>query len=93
MDLANFIKNLKNFDGMLGQIKEDLRQKKEMIEKNGITITFNGFGEIEDIEYLQDKNISEVKDTLIELLNLAQDLSRDMMLEAVKRKFGGIFGF
>ncbi|MEZ0362023.1 MAG: YbaB/EbfC family nucleoid-associated protein [Hydrogenobacter sp.] len=93
MNLTEFIKNLKGFEGLVNSLKDELRQKREIIEKDKITIVFNGLGEVIDIRCGEGAKFDEVKDTLMELINQAQDISRDMMMEALKKRFGGILGF
>lgn len=78
---------------MLESLKDELRQKREMIQKDDLTIVFNGLGEVLEIKCSQDVKFGDIRNTLMELLNQAQDISRDMMMQAIKKRFGGILGF
>ncbi len=92
MNIFDMMKQFKNFKDTMEEIKEELRREKEILEKNGVEIVFNGLGEIVSIEFKEDKNCNEVKQTLIELINQAQDISRDKMKEVMNRRFGGLLG-
>ncbi len=87
------IKNLKGFDETLRSVKEELRQRRDMIEKDGLTVVFNGLGEVLEIKGLEDKTLSEVRQTLIDILNQAQDITRDNVIKEISKRFGGILGF
>ncbi|MCS7285106.1 MAG: hypothetical protein NZ527_05240 [Hydrogenobacter thermophilus] len=93
MNIAELIKSLKGFEGLLESLKDELRQKREMIQKDDLTIVFNGLGEVLEIKCSQDVKFGDIRNTLMELLNQAQDISRDMMMQAIKKRFGGILGF
>ncbi|WP_461829620.1 YbaB/EbfC family nucleoid-associated protein [Aquifex sp.] len=92
MNIFDMMKQFKNFKDTMEEIKEELRREKEILEKDGVEIVFNGLGEIVSIEFKENKSCEEVKRTLIELINQAQDISRDKMKEAVNKHFGGILG-
>ena len=92
MNIFEMMKQFKNFQETLEEIKKELREEKEILEKDGIEITFNGMGEILNIEFREDKDCEEAKKTLIELINQAQDIARDKAKEAFNRKFGGLLG-
>ncbi|WP_340690181.1 hypothetical protein [Hydrogenobacter thermophilus] len=93
MNIAELIKSLKGFEGLLESFKDELRQRREMIQKDDLTIVFNGLGEVLEIKCSQDVKFGDIRNTLMELLNQAQDISRDMMMQAIKKRFGGILGF
>jgi DNA-binding protein YbaB len=89
------MKQLKNLQQGFEEIKEVLRSRKEILEKEGVEIVFNGLGEVVDIE-IKDESLrndwSRLKPVLIDLINQAQDLSRDMAKEEFNRRFGGLLG-
>ena len=92
MNIFDMMKQFKNFKDTLEEIKEELRKEKEILEKDGIEIVFNGLGEIVNIEFKGVKNCDEAKQTLIELINQGQDIARDKMKDAMNRHFGGLLG-
>ncbi len=92
VNIFDMMKQFKNFKDTMEEIKEELRKEKEILEKNGVEIVFNGLGEIVSIEFKGEKDCQEVKETLIELINQAQDIARDKMKESVNRHFGGLLG-
>lgn len=95
MNLYNMMKQLKNLQQGFEEIKEVLRSRKEILEKEGVEIVFNGLGEVVDIE-IKDESLrndwNRLKPVLIDLINQAQDLSRDMAKEEFNRRFGGLLG-
>ncbi|HIP42791.1 MAG TPA: hypothetical protein EYG91_02555 [Aquifex aeolicus] len=93
MNIYDFMKNLKNFQDIMEEIKRELREEKDILEKDGVEIVFNGLGEILNIEFkTEEKNCENLKQVLIELINQAQDIARDKTKEAFNRKFGGLLG-
>ncbi len=93
MNIMDLIKNIKNFEELLRSVKEELRLKKETIQKDNISITFNGLGEIIEITHPQDMTLDSAKSILIELINQTQDMARDNILKEINKRFGGLFGF
>ncbi len=95
MNIYDMMKQLKSFQKGFEEVKEELRYRKEIIDKDGVEIVFNGLGEIVNVE-VKDENLrkdwSKLKPILIELINQAQDISRDIAKEEFNRKFGGILG-
>ena len=56
---------------------------------------FNGLGEVVDIEVKDEelrKDWNKLKPVLIDLINQAQDISRDIAKEEFNRRFGGLLG-
>lgn len=92
MNIFEMMKQFKNFQEALEEIKKELREEKEILEKDGIEIVFNGLGEILNIEFKEEKDCEKVKKTLMELINQAQDIARDRAKEAFNKKFGGLLG-
>ncbi len=95
MNIYDMVKQLKSLQQGFEEAKESLRHKKEIIERDGVEIVFNGLGEIVDIE-VKDEELKEdwnkLKPVLISLINQAQDISRDMAKEEFNRRFGGLLG-
>ncbi|WP_457600728.1 YbaB/EbfC family nucleoid-associated protein [Hydrogenivirga sp.] len=95
MNIYDMVKQLKNFQQSFEEVKESLRLRKEIIEKDGVEIIFNGLGEVVDIE-IKDEELSgdwsKLKPILIDLINQAQDISRDIAKEEFNRRFGGLLG-
>jgi len=89
MNIFELLKNLKGMEYVAEEIKKELREKRETLSKGGITITFNGLGEVLEINTEKDSPFSEVKESLIELINQAQEISRDLIKEAIKKRFLG----
>ncbi len=95
MNIYDMMKQLKNLQKGFEEAKESLRLRKEIIEKDGVEIIFNGLGEIVDIDIREEElkgNWSRLKPVLIELINQAQDISRDIAKEEFNRRFGGLLG-
>ncbi|HHJ63574.1 MAG TPA: hypothetical protein ENJ61_01570 [Aquifex aeolicus] len=95
MNIYNMMKQLKNLQQGFEETKEILRSRKEIIEREGVEVIFNGLGEIVNIEVRDEelKNSWEkLKPVLIDLINQAQDISRDMAKEEFNRRFGGLLG-
>jgi len=95
MNIYDMVKQFKNFQQGFEEVKESLRARKEIIDREGVELIFNGLGEVVDIEIkneelLQDWN--KLKPVLIALINQAQDISRDIAKEEFNRKFGGLLG-
>jgi DNA-binding protein YbaB len=95
MNIYDMMKQLKNLQQGFEEVKESLRLKKEIIERGGVEIVFNGMGEILDIE-VKDEDLrrdwERLRPVLIDLINQAQSISRDMAKEEFNKKFGGLFG-
>ncbi|WP_461831300.1 YbaB/EbfC family nucleoid-associated protein [Aquifex sp.] len=92
MNIYDFMKNLKNFRETMEEVKKELKEEKDILEKDGVEIVFNGLGEILNIEFKEEKDCERLKLTLIELINQAQEIARDKIKEAFQRKFGGLLG-
>jgi len=89
------IKQFKNIQESMEAIKEDLRQRKEIIEREGVEIVYNGLGEITDINITEESLLGDwkrLKPLLIDLINEVQKDSREMMKEEFSKKFGGLLG-
>ncbi len=93
MNIMDLIKNIKNFEEILLSVKEELRLKRETIQKDNISVTFNGLGEIIEITHPQGMTLDSAKGTLIELINQTQAVARDNILKEINKRFGGLFGF
>ncbi len=95
MNIYNMMKQLKNLQQGFEEVKEVLRSRKEIIDREGVEIVFNGLGEVVDIE-IRDEELrndwSRLKPILIDLINQAQDISRDIAKEEFNRRFGGLLG-
>jgi len=95
MNIYDMMKQLKNFQQGFEEVKENLRLRKEIIDKDGVEIVFNGLGEIVDID-IKDETLkgdwNRLKPILMDLINQAQDISRDMAKEEFSRRFGGLLG-
>ncbi len=95
MNIYNMMKQLKNLQQGFEETKEILRSRKEIIEREGVEVIFNGLGEIVNIE-VRDEELrnswEKLKPVLIDLINQAQDISRDMAKEEFNRRFGGLLG-
>ncbi|RUM28706.1 MAG: hypothetical protein DSY32_04040 [Aquifex sp.] len=93
MNIYDFMKQLKNFQETVEELKKELRAEKDILEKDGVEVVFNGLGEILNIEFKgEEKDCEKLKPVLIELINQAQDMARDKMKEAFSKRFGGLFG-
>jgi len=95
MNIYDMMKQLKNLQQGFEEVKENLRLRKEILEKEGVEIVFNGLGEIVDIEIKDEeleKDWSRLKPILLELINQAQSISRDIAKEEFNRRFGGFLG-
>ena len=96
MNIFEAIRQFKNFQEAIEEIKKELREERKILEKEGIKIVFNGMGEILSIEFKEKQNCEKVGKTLTELINQAQDKARDKVKEALNKRFGGFpggFGF
>ncbi len=95
MNFYDMIKQFKNIQESMETIKEELRLRKEIIERDGVEVIYNGLGEITDIN-VQDESLLEnwqkLKPVLIDLINEVQRSSREMMKEEFSKKFGGLLG-
>ncbi len=95
MNIYDMMKQLKNLQQSFEEVKRDLRLRKEVVEGEGVEIIFNGLGEIVDIE-IKDESLKgdwdRLRPILIDLINRAQDISRDMAKEEFGRRFGGLLG-
>ncbi|RLJ70421.1 DNA-binding protein YbaB [Hydrogenivirga caldilitoris] len=95
MNIYDMVKQLKNFQQGFEEVKEGLRLRKEVIDKEGVELIFNGLGEIVDIEIKNEElrnDWERLKPILIDLINQAQDISRDIAKEEFNRRFGGLLG-
>jgi DNA-binding protein YbaB len=94
MNIYDMMKQFKNFQESMEQVKGELRQRKEVLEKEGIEIIYNGLGEVVDISVSPDiaGDWNRLKPLLIDLINEAQDRSREILKEELSRKFGGLLG-
>ncbi len=95
MNIYDMVKQLKNFQQGFEEVKESLRLRKEILEKEGVEIVFNGLGEVVDIDVKDEelrKDWNRLKPVLINLINQAQDISRDIAKEEFNRRFGGLLG-
>lgn len=95
MNFYDMIKQFKNIQESMEAIKEDLRQRKEIIEREGVEIVYNGLGEITDINITEESLLGDwkrLKPLLIDLINEVQKDSREMMKEEFSKKFGGLLG-
>lgn len=90
MNFFELVKQFKSFKLVMEEVKEELRRERGVLEKEGVEIVFNGLGEILSIEFKEEKSCEEAKEILIELINQAQDISRDKMKEVMNRRFGGL---
>ncbi len=95
MNIYNMMKHLKSLQQGFDEAKESLRSRKEILEKEGVEIIFNGLGEIVDIDVKSEElrnDWSKLKPVLIDLINQAQDISRDIAKEEFNKRFGGLLG-
>ncbi len=95
MSIYDMIKQLKSLQSGFEEVKDNLRYRKEIIDKEGVEVVFNGLGEIVDIEIKDEglkKDWDKLRPVLIEVINQAQDIARDMAKEEFSRKFGGLLG-
>ncbi len=95
MNIYDMVKQLKGLQSAVEDIKRELRLRKEIIEREGVEVVFNGLGEVIDIEVKDPellKDWDRLKPVLMDLINEAQDISRDIAKEEFNRKFGGLLG-
>ncbi len=95
MNIYDMMKQFKNIQESMEAIKEELRQRKEILEKDGVEVVHNGLGEVVDISVSDDSlrdDWSKLKPLLIDLINEVQSRSRDIMKEEFSRRFGGLLG-
>ncbi len=95
MNLKDLMKQMKVFQESFEEIKRNLRERKDIVEKEGIELVFNGMGEILDIEVKDEELLRDwkkMKLTLIEAINEALDRARDIQKEELQKKFGGLLG-
>ena len=95
MNIYDMMKQLKNLQQGFEEVKQSLRLRKEILEKDGVEIIFNGLGEIVDIDVKEESlkgDWDRLKPILIDLINQAQDISRDIAKEEFNRRFGGLLG-
>lgn len=95
MNIYDMMKQLKNLQQGFEEVKESLRLKKEILEREGVEIVFNGLGEIVNIEIKDEelkKDWAKLKPILLELINQAQSISRDIAKEEFNKRFGGLLG-
>ena len=95
MNIYDVMKQIKNIQQGFEEAKQSLRLRKEILEKDGVEIIFNGLGEVVDID-IKDDSLREdwerLKPVLIDLINQAQDVSRDIAKEEFNKRFGGLLG-
>jgi len=95
MNIYDMMKQLKNLQQGFEEVKESLRLRKEILERESVEIVFNGLGEIVNIE-IKDEELkrdwNKLKPILLELINQAQSISRDIAKEEFNKKFGGLLG-
>ncbi|MDQ7038689.1 MAG: YbaB/EbfC family nucleoid-associated protein [Aquificota bacterium] len=95
MNIYDMMKQLKGLQKGFEEVKESLRLRKEIVERDGVEIVFNGLGEILSIE-VKDVSLKQdwerVKPVLLDLINEAQRKSRDMAKEEFRKRFGGLLG-
>ncbi len=92
MKLTSLIKAIKGLGSLIEEVGRDLRDQTFEIERRGLKVKFNGLGEIIDIDLFDEDLIRDwqrFKETLKDVVNEAQDISRDKMKEAILRKIGG----
>lgn len=90
--LTSLIKAIKGLGSLIEEVGRDLRDQTFEIERRGLKVKFNGLGEIIDIDLFDEDLIRDwqrFKETLKDVVNEAQDISRDKMKEAILRKIGG----
>jgi len=95
MNIYDMMKQLKNLQQGFEEVKESLKLRKEILERESVEIVFNGLGEIVNIE-IKDEELkrdwNKLKPILLELINQAQSISRDIAKEEFNKKFGGLLG-
>lgn len=92
------MKQLKNLEQEYEKLKLELSQKEYIIERNGITLKFNGLGDIIALDISKDienKTIKDFQEDLKLLLKEYQDMVKDNLVKSLKDRFiGGLpFGF
>ncbi|NPA33166.1 MAG: hypothetical protein GXO04_06025 [Aquificae bacterium] len=92
MNIYELMKSLKNFQEVMEEVKRELRQQREEIQRDGVRVVFNGLGEILSLELPEDQDCGRLRDTLVELINEAQARARDKTKSAFERRFGGLLG-
>lgn len=95
MNFYDMIKQFKNIQESMETIKEELRLRKEIIERDGVEVVYNGLGEITDINVRDESLLQDwqkLKPVLIDLINDVQRDSREMMKEEFSKKFGNLLG-
>jgi len=95
MNIYSMMKQLKNFQQSFEEVKEALRSRKEILEREGVEVIFNGLGEIVNVEVKEEalrNDWDRLKPILIDLINQAQDISRDIAKEEFSRRFGSLLG-
>ncbi len=95
MNIYDMMKQLKALQQSFEEVKESLRSRKEIVEKDGVEVIFNGLGEVLDIEIKDGdlkKNWERLKPIILDLINEAQKRSRDMAKEEFQKRFGTLLG-
>ncbi len=95
MNIYDMMKQFKNLQESMESVKNELRLRKEVIDRDGVEVIFNGLGEIVDIELSEtakDMEWNRLKPILIDLINEAQGRSRDILKEELGKRFGGLLG-
>ncbi len=92
------MKQLKNLEQEYEKLRLELSQKEYIIQRKGITIKFNGIGDIISLDINDEVSSNPIKDfqeDLKILLKEYQDMVKDNLTGSLKDKFmGGLpFGF
>ncbi|MGC8650000.1 MAG: hypothetical protein ACP5S8_03405 [Hydrogenobaculum sp.] len=98
MDIISMMKQLKSLETEYEKLKTELASKEHMLERAGITMKFDGLGNIKDFSISEDvasKPIAEFKDDLKSLIEEYQDMVKENLTKAMKDRFLGSlpFGF
>lgn len=95
MNIYEMMKQLKGMQRVFEEVKETLRTRKEILERDGVEVVFNGLGEVVSIEVKEEflrADWDRLRPLVIDLVNQAQARARDMAKEEISRRFGIMFG-
>ncbi len=99
MNIVDMMKNFKAISEEFEKLKEELKNKECIIEKNGIKIVFCANGDVKEIsisEDIKNQTIEEKKEDIKDIINQYQDIVKEEMTNAFKSRmlpFLGGIGF
>jgi DNA-binding protein YbaB len=95
MNIYEMMKQLKDLQKGFEEVKGVLSSRREVLEREGVEVTFNGLGEVLDIR-VKNGDLKEdwerLRPVLLDLLREVHLRSKDMAKEEFGKRFGGLLG-